>query len=127
MTQLTISEQVELDLARGEWEAEIPSEPPEGSTDIWLSTDLYVYLVSQDEVVGDDSFDSFVCIARSEEEARDTNPNPWKDASPIDWDGRPERHYADWAVTRSAVKVKLLGIAIHGSAPEVVCASYNAD
>jgi hypothetical protein len=125
MTQLTISEQTELDLARGEWEAEIPSEPPEGSADIWLSTDLYVYLVSQDEVVGDDFFDSFVCIAQSEEEARDTNP--WKDASPIDWDNQSKRYYGDWATRRDAVKVKLLGVALHGSTPGVVCASYNAD
>jgi hypothetical protein len=124
MTQLTISEQVELDLARGEWEAEIPSEPPEGSTDLLLSTDLYVWLVSQDEVTGYDTFDSFVCIAASEEEARDTNP--WANASPIDWDDRPKTYYGDWATRRDAVKVKLLGVAIHGSTPGIVCASFNA-
>jgi hypothetical protein len=125
MTQLTPSEQTELDIARLEFEAEIPAEPPEGAADIWLSSDLYIYLVSQDEVVEDDFFDSFVCIARSEEEARDTNP--WKDASPIDWDNQPEAHYSDWATRRDAVKVKLLGVALHDSTPGVVCASYNAD
>jgi hypothetical protein len=124
MTQLTFSEQFELDLARGEWEAEIPSEPPEGSTDLLLSTDLYVYLVSQDEVKGYDTFDSFVCIAASEEEARDTNP--WVNASPIDWDDRPKTYYGDWATRRDAVKVQLIGVAIHGSIPGVVCASFNA-
>jgi hypothetical protein len=106
-----------------------PAEPPVTDGSITLSTDLYLFLVSQSEQRGYDTFDSFVCAAASEEEARNLNPEaiwgPKKNFPiPIDWDKQANVRDPSWATRRESVEAKLLGVALHGTSPGVICASY---
>lgn len=79
---------------------------------------MNLYRISQDKNDGYDTFDSAVVAAASEEDARMIHP------SRSDWDGKTEG-YDSWAAADD-VTVKLVGIAVEGTQPGVVCASFNA-
>lgn len=82
---------------------------------------LKLFLISQSEVSGYDTYASAVVCARNEDEARKIHPNqnaadPWRKSYPSDcWASRPE-----------AVEVKLLGRAAPGSEPGVILSSFHA-
>ena len=78
---------------------------------------LYLYLISQDENRGYDTYDSAVVVAESEEEARNTLPADW-----IQWG----ESYSPWVSSPDKVSVELVGTAAKGSEKGVVCASFNA-
>ena len=78
---------------------------------------MNIYLISQSEKDGYDTYESAVVIAPDEESARHTHPRrgiirEW-------W------HY-DWASSPERVMVQLIGTAAPGAEPGVVCASFNA-
>ena len=63
---------------------------------------LYLYLISQKENNGYDTYDSAVVVAESEEEARNTLPSDW-----IGWGGS----YSAWASSADKVSALLVGTA----------------
>lgn len=74
----------------------------------------YIYLVEQDYTCGYDTYDSFVVICDSEEEARYTHPNGRRDGCCC----------PDHLIDRE-VKVTRLGIT-HKQEKQIVCSSFNA-
>lgn len=95
---------------------------------------MNIYLVSQNQNNGYDTFDSFVCIARTAREAKhmaprhkykyDPKTKKWLDLGPqiIDWNC-PQ--VSGWALSPKHVQVKRIGISIRKKTC-VVCASFNA-
>lgn len=87
----------------------------------------YIYLVKRISEGGYDTFDSFVCIAPSEEAARLTHP---KGTDEYKWSGdawEDDGGYRDhtWEdITK--VTAQLLGKASKDWKPGVVCASFHA-
>lgn len=72
---------------------------------------MMIYLVSQTQVDGYDTYDSVVVIAACEYDARRMNPGGWGDC---------------WCRSPDDVNVELLGFAAPGSKPGIVLASFNA-
>lgn len=84
---------------------------------------MNVYLLEQEENEDYDTYDSFVCIAATEDDAIDTCPSG--EGRSRKWT-KPGRRYSTWAVRRESVKCTLIGVAVDGAKPGVVCASFNA-
>lgn len=79
---------------------------------------MNLYLLTQNQNSGHDTYDSCVVAAESEDQARIIRPgnDQWnKDCS-----------MNNWASTPKKVKVKLIGIATVGTDSGVICASFNA-
>lgn len=89
---------------------ELPLEEP-GMT-------LNLYLLTQHDNTGYDTFDSIVVAAESVEEARLIGPSPDYKFS--------GSYYASWARSTETVNVKLLGVANPDITKGVVLASFNA-
>ena len=84
---------------------------------------MNLYLISQDENSGYDTYDSAVVVAPDAEAALHCNPG----GGTLDWEARDTvKRWTAWAYNREAVKVSLIGVAAEGVAPGVVCASFNA-
>lgn len=75
---------------------------------------MNLYLISQDQVTGNDTFDSAVVVAASEDDARQIHPYFLK------WDSDV------WCTGPEHVEVKYLGAADHHLKRGVICASLNA-
>lgn len=78
---------------------------------------MNLYLLEQDENVGDDTFDSCVVVARTAHEAKLITP-----------DGNDFGYkHSVWAPNKGYVTVTLIGIAM-GTQKEghVICSSFNA-
>lgn len=75
---------------------------------------LKLWLISQEENTGWDTYDSAVVAAKTEEEARLTNP-----------DGEWNLSYA-WCSSPDKVHVEYLGIATEGVEPGIILSSFNA-
>ena len=73
---------------------------------------MNIYVISQDENDGYDTFDSAVVAAKNEDEARHIQPS--------DWGGVDA-----WALSKN-VKVQLIGTAVSGTQAGVILASFNA-
>jgi len=83
---------------------------------------MKIYLITQNEQNGYDTYDSAVVCAENEEEARGIHPGPWvENGEP--W---PQYYYRTWASNPDVVVVKYLGEAIEGMEKGVVVASFNA-
>ncbi|WAQ79321.1 hypothetical protein E20_20 [Escherichia phage E20] len=79
-----------------------------------MSKLLKLWLISQSENRGHDSFDSAVVAAYTEEEAKQINPDgEWK-------------LYTAWCSSPDKVHVEYLGIATEGVEPGIVLSSFNA-
>ncbi len=79
---------------------------------------MNLYLISQSENTGYDTYDSAVVAAPTSHAARRMQP-----------DGRlwpPELWCQDWATKPENVTVKLLGLARANIKQGVICASFNA-
>lgn len=79
---------------------------------------MKLWLVSQDENDGWETYDSMIVAAETEEEARNTLPPycTWGEVPP----------YASWCRTPAAAGVKYIGEAAPGILTGVVLASFNA-
>jgi hypothetical protein len=80
---------------------------------------MNIYLLSQEDNIDYDTFDSVVVAAESEEKARlihpDTlNEDPWED------------NYPSWADSPDNVRVEFLGVAKEGTKEGIILASFNA-
>lgn len=88
---------------------------------------MNIYLISQTEEKGYDTYDSAVVIAADEDAARKTYPSAlWHcddegSSWPTGW-----RAGSEWCATPEAVTVKLIGCALPDAEAGVVCASFNA-
>lgn len=83
-------------------------------------TRLNLYLISQTELTGYDTYDSAVVCAESEDQARLFHPSGG--GTSLDkWN-----EYRVWASSPNHVNVEFLGIARAGYKAGVVCASFNA-
>lgn len=92
---------------------------------------MKIWLISQNERTGYDTYDSAVVAAPDEHAARHISPcggRVWKNDC---WhfvyaDGKtePERHHDSWAMPEN-VKAELIGEGDR-QAGEVICASFNA-
>lgn len=76
---------------------------------------MYLYLLSQDENDGYDTYDAMVVAAESEYAAIRIHPDN-------DWG----RKHDTWCKNHSQVKVKLIGIAKDGQEEGVILGSFNA-
>jgi len=83
---------------------------------------MNLYLLSQDENGGYDTYDSCVVAAESEDAARLVYPTQYVDVGVNGW----TRGSNVWASTPDRVTVKFLGIAAVGVESGVVCASFHA-
>lgn len=83
-----------------------------------MEKQLKLFLVSQDVNRDYDTYDSFVVVAYSEDEARQVHPSEYSE-----WG----ESFSTWADSPEQVKVEEIGIA-HGhlKAGQRVCCSYNA-
>lgn len=89
---------------------------------------MNIYLVQRTDGYRYDEYDSFVCVAETEQAARETWPNA---AHPRIWNGTdwvwPQYRDSDrtWQAPQG-LKVTLLGITTNDATPGVICASFNA-
>lgn len=79
---------------------------------------MNIYLLTQTENSGYDTYDSCVVAAENEDQARMIRPDndQWHN----------DYRIGNWAYTPGKVKVELIGIAITGTEPVVICTSFNA-
>lgn len=90
---------------------------------------MNIYLVSQNDNNGWDTFDSFVCYASNEEEARRMLPDTGVLLKPNEYwdkDGKHDNKYSTWALNLNSVNVKLLGSNVDITESKVILASFNA-
>lgn len=82
---------------------------------------LYIYLLSQDQNRGYDTYDSIVVCAESEEEARNIHPRG-------EWRNSIYSMFRDdsWAFDPKDVKVKFLGEASPTIEKGIIITSFNA-
>jgi hypothetical protein len=91
---------------------------------------MNLYLLSQHESKGWDTYDSVVVAAENEEEARKICPSgryEWRDGWYHDY--LPTRRYSprkDWANDIVNISVKLIGVADPTVSRGVILASFNA-
>lgn len=78
---------------------------------------MRLWVISQTENCGYDSYDSAVVAAETEAKARVTMPSEYEEFG---------KQYGGWCSAASKVKVELIGHAIPGTKPGVICASFNA-
>ena len=91
---------------------------------------MNIYLVQQDIVKGYDTYDSFVCVAKSEQEAREIHPSDYvkhhKDG--VWYSGEYEHDFVDWVLYKDIDKVKVtsIGVAHSWQQKGIIIASFNA-
>lgn len=79
---------------------------------------MNIYLLTQDENDGWDSFDSIIVTAKTEEDAKSIHP--WDGKYTVNWSSRV------WASKPENVTAKLIGIAVEGIERGVILGSFNA-
>lgn len=80
---------------------------------------MKLYLLSQSQNMGHDTYDSMVVAAKNEDDAKTILP----DSPHSTWGG--SWSYG-WAKSPEHVSAKLIGTAIKGTERGVICASFNA-
>ncbi len=81
---------------------------------------LNLYLLSQSQHGGYDTWDSCVVAAKSTRDARKIHPSGRNVSAP--W----EVTYSGWAESPDKVTAELIGKAKRGTKPGVICSSFNA-
>jgi len=81
---------------------------------------LYLYLLSQDQYNGYDTYDSCVVCAADPDAARLIHPAQDSTYQPKNWAA------SGWANAPEQINCKLIGTAEPGMEPGVICASFNA-
>jgi hypothetical protein len=106
---------------------------------------MNLYLLTQSDETGYDTYDSAVVAAVSEQAAQGTHPRyaserradfdrdcweeiAWLDTTVCQERGwvRMDTAYSGWASRPSLVVVKLIGVAVPETPAGVICASFNA-
>ena len=79
---------------------------------------MNLYLISQDEQIGYETYDSAVVCAKDVEAARRMPPSPR-------YDSFEDCKYV-WATDPEHVRVQFIGVALPSLSEGVICASFNA-
>lgn len=79
---------------------------------------LKLFLVSRDDVIGYDTYESFVVCASDIEEARNTHPS-WG------WEEDRKMCYPVWCDDMKHLSVKYLGLATGSLEKGIVCTSFK--
>jgi hypothetical protein len=87
---------------------------------------MNIYLLSQNENGGYDTFDSLVVVAKSEAKARMIHPSESYGISREDAWGDSDRAYSSWASKPENVTVSHIGKANTGANEGIVITSFNA-
>lgn len=77
---------------------------------------MNLYLLTQNEVSGYDTYDSVVVAAKTETDAKSIHP-----CTILGWGSR-----GDWPKSPDSVEVKLIGKAVEGTSAGVILSSFNA-
>lgn len=86
---------------------------------------LNLYVLTQSDERGYDTYDSCVVVARNADEAREVHPSPYVDLGERWWSPPPRRD--DWAHHPDRVTATLIGTAAEGlKAGQVLCSSFDA-
>ena len=80
---------------------------------------MNLYLISQDEDIDYDTYDSAVVAAETSEEAAQLSPSG---DGVMDWN----KSFSSWCSSVEKVSVRYLGKAAEGIEKGVICASFNA-
>lgn len=80
---------------------------------------MNLYLISQTENNGYDTYDSAVVAAETPEDAARIHPDG---SGSLSWG----QSFGTWAKRPENVKVELIGTATEGTRAGVICASFNA-
>jgi hypothetical protein len=85
---------------------------------------MNLYLISQSDNSGYDTYDSAVVCASNEDEARNMSPST---GEPMDWASPSKYYFSNWVSRADRVCVELLGPATSDqTVAGVICASFNA-
>ena len=84
---------------------------------------MKLYLISQTDNDGWDTYSDAVVAARSEDEARTIHPNGETRLPIPDSEGW---RYSSWVTDPSRVTVELIGTATPGTKVGVICSSFHA-
>jgi hypothetical protein len=83
---------------------------------------MKLYLISQTEARGYDTYSDAVVAAPDEETAKKMHPNGYMWG--VDW--KPSWVMNTWAGHPDSVKAELIGEAVDGTKQGVICASFHA-
>jgi len=83
---------------------------------------MKLFLLTQSENSGYDTYDSAVVCAVDEESAKKIHPS----GHDSKWWQRPNERYSSWATSLDRVHAQYLGEALDAILPGVICASFNA-
>lgn len=90
---------------------------------------LSLYLLTQRGIISDDTYDSCLVCAESEDAAKRIHPDTdyiWRDGEGWIWKDRGYKHDgAEWPNRLENIRCKLIGTAQEGIEKGVVIASYN--
>lgn len=78
---------------------------------------MNIYLLTQDDEFGYDTYDSVVVAAKTEEDAKSIHP-----CTILGWDS----FGGSWPKNPESIDVKLIGKAIKGTPSGVILSSFNA-
>ena len=82
---------------------------------------MKLFLISQDQNTGYDTYDSAVVVAETEEKARNMDPSTGEQMTKERWN----YPFSGWCTSPEYVRVEYLGEAVWDEEC-VVCASFNA-
>lgn len=83
---------------------------------------MNIYLISQNQNNGTDTYDSAVVVAKDESIAATLNPRTGKVMTDKEW----KDPHSNWCSSPSKVKVELIGLAKMGLKQGLICSSFNA-
>jgi hypothetical protein len=84
---------------------------------------MKLWLISQDENEGYDTFDSAVVAAETAHEAKCIHPSNLFPKPSEQW---KDLRYSDWASSPDKVSAKYIGEAAENIPPGPICSSFNA-
>ena len=85
---------------------------------------MYIFLVQRTDKVGYDEYDSFICVANSESQARLMNPN-YNEIENNLYFNFDYPYISDWVKNPNSLVVTKIGKA-DSNQPRVILSSYNA-
>jgi hypothetical protein len=85
---------------------------------------MHLYLVTQTEQTGYDTYDSMVVCASNAYDARLINPSTGRIMTDHDWERNMNR--GSWCTRPDLVNVMYIGDAVPGMIPGIICKSFNA-
>lgn len=87
-----------------------------------IKKELKIYLISQSQNRGFDTYDSAVVCAESEDQARNMNPMDGSVMLEDQW----KHAFSSWCNSPKLVSVECIGVANDNQSVGVICASFNA-